>query len=129
MSTYSPTKKLFNLRDVFINNNEPPFPIRANRLLDSMRIRIVLHPPQNLPPPWVLRRVKVCSHLYHLSKKQNYTLDHYKQLSLEHINSKGPHKAIFTDGSKSSTGVGCAAVSPFNIRQHSLPKEASVYIW
>ena len=127
MSTASPTKQLFDMPDIFINNHEPPFPIRANRLLDSTGIRVNLHPPLNSPPPWIMKKIKVCSKLYHLSKQQNYTPDHYKQCALEHIQSKGPHKAIYTDGSKSSVGVGCAAVSSSRISQNSLPTNATVF--
>ena len=127
MSTASPTKQLFDMPDIFINNHELPFPIRANRLLDSTGIRVNLHPPLNSPPPWIMKKIKVCSKLYHLSKQQNYTPDHYKQCALEHIQSKGPHKAIYTDGSKSSVGVGCAAVSSSRISQNSLPTNATVF--
>ena len=127
MSSASPTKQLFDMPDIFINNHEPPFPIRANRLLDSTGIRVNLHPPLNSPPPWIMKKIKVCSKLYHLSKQQNYTPDHYKQCALEHIQSKGPHKAIYTDGSKSSVGVGCAAVSSSRISQNSLPTNATVF--
>ena len=127
MSTDSPTKKLFEMRDIFINNHEPPFPIRANRLLESTGIRLSLHPPLNYPPLWMMKKIKVCSHLYHLSKKQDFTPDCYKQFALEHIQSKGPHKAIYTDGSKSLVGVGCAAVSSSKVSQHSLPIEATVF--
>ena len=127
MSTDSPTKKLFDMRDLFINNHEPPFPIRANRLLESTGIRVNLHHPPISPPPWTVRKIKICSQLYHMSKKNNYTPDLYKQYALEHIQSKGPHKAIYTDGSKSTTGVGCAAVSSCRISQNSLPLEATVF--
>ena len=127
MSSASPTKQLFDMPDIFINNHEPPFPIRASRLLDSTGIRVNLHPPLNSPPPWIMKKIKVCSKLYHLSKQQNYTPDHYKQCALEHIQSKGPHKAIYTDGSKSSVGVGCAAVSSSRISQNSLPTNATVF--
>ena len=44
--------------DIFINNHEPPFPIRANRLLDSTGIRVNLHPPLNSPPPWIMKKIK-----------------------------------------------------------------------
>ena len=120
--------QLFDMPDIFINNLEPPFPIRANRLLDSTGIRVNLHPPLNSPPPWIMKKIKVCSKLYHLSKQQNYTPDHYKQCALEHIQSKGPHKGnihrwiqIF------SRSVGCAAVSSSRISQNSLPTNATVF--
>ena len=127
MSTDSPTKKLFDMPDIFINNHEPPFPIRANRILESTGIRVNLHPPLKSPAPWLVKKINVCSSLCHLSKKRNYSQDQYKQIALEHIQSKGPHKAIYTDGSKSSVGVGCAAVSSSRISQTSLPTNATVF--
>ena len=127
MSTDSPTRKLFDMCDIFINNHEPPFPIRANRLLEATGIRIMLHPPSISPPPWTLQKIQVCTHLYHLSKKQNCTPNRYKQYALEHIQSKAPHHAIYTDGSKSAMGVGCAAVSSTKVNQNSLPPEATVF--
>ena len=127
LSSDSPTKKLFEKRDIFINNHEPPFPIRANRLIESTNIRVNLSQPFNYPPPWTLRKIEICLHLTNLSKKSNFTPSRYKQYALEHINKKGPHYAIYTDGSKSLDGVGCAAVSQDKISKFSLPKEASIF--
>ena len=75
----------------------------------------------------MMKKINVCCQLYHLSKKERYTPDHYKQYALEHIQNKGPHKAIYTDGSKSSLGVGCSSVSSDITSQNSLPNEATVY--
>ena len=68
LSSDSPIKKLFDARDVFINNKVPPFPIRANRLIESTNIKINLYPPRGNPPPWTMKKIKICCHLYHLSK-------------------------------------------------------------
>ena len=127
MSCDSPTKNLFNMRDVFINNHVPPFPIRATRLLAATNINISLAQPAILSPPWTMGKIRVCYHLTHLSRRYNHTPSHYLQLALEHIQRKGPHYAIYTDGSKSSAGVGCAAVSADVISKFSLPKEASIF--
>ena len=56
-----------------------------------------------------------------------YTPEHHKQHAIEHIRQKGPHYAIYTDGSKSPSGVGLAATSPSNTIQYSLPSNASVF--
>ena len=127
LSTDSPTKKLFQIPDIFINNHVPPFPIRANRLFEATNINITLHPPPAFPPPWIIKKVKICSQLYYLSKKYNTTPSHHRQYALEHIQRKGHHHAIFTDGSKSSEGVGSAAVSSLQTSKFSLPNEASVF--
>ena len=56
-----------------------------------------------------------------------YTPEHHKQHTVEHIRRKGPHYAIFTDGSKSPSGVGLAAISPDKTVQFSLPSDAFVF--
>ena len=88
---------------------------------------MLLFQPLNFPPPWTVKKVKICSHLYHLSKKYDYIPSHHKQYTLEHICKKGPHHAIYTDGSKSLSGVGCAAVYSNQVSKYSLPAEASVF--
>ena len=123
----SPTKELFNQRDIFINNHSPPFPVRANRLLESVNENIIFSPIIKFPPPWTMHKIKTCTHLYYLSKKYTYTPEHHKQHTIEHIRRKGNHLAIYTDGSKSREGVGYAAVSERGKLQFSLPKRSSVF--
>ena len=74
-----------------------------------------------------MKKIKLCLHLAHLPKRYDYTPSHHKQHSVEHIQRKGPHYAIYTDGSKSSNGTGCAAVSFNKQSQYSLPKDATVF--
>ena len=123
----SPTKELFNQRDVFINNHSPPFPIRANRLLETVNENIMFPPITKLPPPWTMHKIKTCTHLKYLSKKYAYTPEHHRQHTMEHIRRKGNHFAIYTDGSKSQMGVGYAAISERKKVQLSLPTRASVF--
>ena len=123
----SPTKKLFNERDIFINNHPPPFAVRANRLIESTNINLIYPPLINLPPPWIMHKVKVCTHLYYLSKRYGYSSEHHRQHTIEHIKRKGNHYALYTDGSKSHTGVGFAAVSISKTIQYSLPNNATVF--
>ena len=129
LSGDSPTKSLFTLNDIFINNHSPSFPIRANRLLGSAIHGNVLNflPSFPTPPPWVVRSVKVCTHLSYLSKSYVYTPSHHKQHTLEHIRRKGQHYEIYTDGSKTDQGVGFAAVSSYRNFAFSLPSKASVF--
>ena len=123
----SPTKDLFNERDIFINNHPPSFPIRANRLLESVNEHIIFPQVNKFPPPWLMHKVRTCTHLYYLSKKYTYTPDHHKQHTIEHIRRKGTHFAIYTDGSKSQMGVGYAAISISKNLKFSLPERASVF--
>ena len=122
----SPTKELFNKRDIFINNHQPAFPIKANRLFEKTNLNITF--PTLLEfPPWTMSKIKICTHLYYLSKTYAYIPEHHKQYAIDHIKNKGPHYAIYTDGSKSSSGVGYAAISTNKTFQYSLPKDASVF--
>ena len=123
----SPTKDLFSKRDTFINNHAPSFPIRANRLLESVNENIIFPQPIILPPPWLMNKVRTCTHLYYLSKRYTYTPEHHKQHTLEHIRRKGEHFAIYTDGSKSQMGVGYAAISINKKLQYSMPDKASIF--
>ena len=45
----------------------------------------------------------------------------------DHINDHSETMHIYTDGSKSETGVGCAAVLPTRILTTSLPKHATIF--
>ena len=101
--------------------------MRANRLFEKINLKIEFTPARELPPPWTMNKIKTCTHLYYLSKSYSYLPEHHKQHTINHIKQKGPHYAVYTDGSKSSSGVGYAAVSANKIHQYSLPKEASVF--
>ena len=129
ISSDSPTKSKFELNDIFINNHSPSFPIRAQRLLSTAMPDNILNyiPPYNTPPPWIVKKVKVCSHLYYLSKNYTYLPSHHLLHTLEHIRRKGRHHEIYTDGSKSEQGVGFAAISSSRSYEISLPNEASVF--
>ena len=123
----SPTKKLFEGRDIFINNHVPPFPIRANRYFETSNINVIYPPVLKLPPPWTMFKIKTCTHLCYLSKRYAYTPAHYKQHTIEHIKHKGIHYSIYTDGSKSPSGVGFATIHKNKIIQLSLPEYSSVF--
>ena len=112
-------------RDVFTSNHTPPFPIRANRFLESLAdvIRFPTYP--KLPAPWTMYPVRACTRLAYLSRNYLYTPDHHRQHTLEHIRRKGNHFSIYEF--KSPTGVGFAAVSSSETVQFSLPESASVF--
>ena len=76
--------------------------------------------------PWVKKRTKICKKLMNIDKKANHPLI-CKQKAMEHLNSQGRHYGIFTDGSKSNEGVGCAAIGTISNKKKGLPKSSSIY--
>ncbi len=48
--------------------------------------------------------------------------------TVEHINMYADHTPVYTDGSRSPSGVGCAFVSGSTTRSFRLPNDASVFI-
>ena len=80
-STDSSTNEWFDMQDIATNDHDPPFPIRANRLLTFTAIRVNLH---------------LCSTAMDEEKMLNLTIYQRNKIilqrySLEHIESKDPH--------------------------------------
>ena len=123
------TSRYFDQDDIFQGTLcTPPFPIRAERLLTQYGLHPTLPHPVGPPlPPWVLCRPRVCHYLSRLSKKQEHHPLFLCQLAMAHISSKGDSILIYTDGSKSSEGVGAAAVSGPLTVSCALPKHASIF--
>ena len=125
----STLNQLFNQRDIYwkIDGREDtaPFPTRANRLLAEADIDPIAPPKVDLPPAWQRERAQMCFALIDIEKNQNIPQVN-KQKSLSHINRKPRHFGIFTDGSKSEAGVGCAAVCTLETRSAALPKHATI---
>ena len=67
----SPMSEKFLVADSFYNHPfSPPFPIRANRLLQLYELRdIELYKFTCESPPWTVDIHQPCDKLYHLSKK------------------------------------------------------------
>lgn len=124
----SPASSLFQDVDASISQPQhSSFPLRATLLLNATGFNVAVPPVIADPVPWSLSSPRVCTRLSFLSKGYNFVPTHHRQHTLEHIRRKGPHFAIYTDGSKSSSGVGIAAVSPTQSLQYSLPCQASVF--
>ena len=125
----SPLRQEFLKADEYLGSPfSPPFPVRANRLLQKynmMNIELCQFTQES--PPWTTDIHQPCDKLYSLSKKYMSSSTVLKQHVLKHIAEHGNTTSIFTDGSKSENGVGYA-VSGVNLQlQYSLNSQASVY--
>ena len=114
------------------NNRErvlKPFGIRMRQLLENLNIEIpnVMPANENKGPPWLINLENApCTYMTDVNKaivSTNVT----KYLFQEHITEHSDSMHIYTDGSKSNTGVGCAAVFPSTIKMETLPKVATVF--
>lgn len=119
----TPTAQLFEERDDY--EKQPPFPIRANRLLKQANIDVNCPKKRTITPPWTKLRITTCNGLKTLNKQTNPHI--CKMKAMEHINTKTNVKALYTDGSKNEHGVGYAVISATEAVQKSLPEYASVY--
>ena len=130
MNNLSPTTELFGKADTYWKPDGTegiaPYPTRANRVLNNVDCEINAPMMVNKPPAWQAMRAHVCLELTNTCMK-NINPYVSKIEAMRHIRSKGRHIAIFTDGSKSDTGVGSAAVSTIEARSMALPKYASIF--
>ena len=130
MTSDSPTKEIFNKPDMYWKPNgsegTAPFPIRAQRLLREHDIKVNQVTKPQETAPWVKKRAVICTKMLQ-TNKQNINPHVLRQKALEHINQAGRHLAIFTDGSKSQEGTGCAAITTIATRKRSLDNKASIY--
>ena len=76
-------------------------------------------------PPWKLPDIKYCNYIQ--SCKKDFTDVEVRLIFLEHLSEHLNAVFVFTDGSKSSAGVGYAAVFKNCNRSFSLPKYASIF--
>ena len=79
-----------------------------------------------LSPPWKTPAVKVDLSLTDVKKADALPCD-LRSRALELISSYPNHTLTFTDGSKTSDGVGCAFITGDNTRSFSLSTHASVF--
>ena len=109
-------------------NVQKPFGIRMKMLLNSLNLNIanVLEANGNLAPWLAEHQQSPCTHMTKYSKagKSNNAL---KYLFAHHIESHSDSLHVYTDGSKTATGVGCAAVFPERTRTIKLPNEATIF--
>lgn len=90
-------------------NNPKPFVIRANSYLSNHNIDIPNFPPSNpLPIPfWLLPKVHLNVHLQRLKKRETSN-DEYRVSFNRLLEKYSDYKTFYTDGSKSTQGVGSA---------------------
>lgn len=116
---------------VFQHGRQPravPFCVRVKRLLreaeiNVRRIRPVL---ASQFPPWELRCPEIDTSLTRVNIKQ-LTETEARSLALERMGSYANYQHVYTDGSKTETGVGSAFVMDHVTRSFTLPQRATVY--
>ena len=75
-------------------------------------------------PPWLIPEVNCCKKVI---CKKNISEEEIKAKFLDHDSIHVNQEKIFTDGSKSSDGVGCAIIYNDFVEQAKLPDTASVF--
>ena len=106
----SPIKHQFQEADIFLGSKfVPPFPIRARRLFHTYQLTDAeIYQSSQKVPPWVVDIDQPCDKLYFLSKEYMSSPTILKQHVLKHMAEHGSAIPIYTDGSKSDSGVGYA---------------------
>ena len=128
-NSLSPVKKHFSAPDIYINTKvHPPFPVRVNRLLDIYNLsEIQLYNYRTNIPPWILKRSHICDQLRNLPSRKYNNPNMLLQETLKHMKSHEEYHPIYTDGSKTSNGVGFAAICNQFKKSSSLPSITTVY--
>lgn len=113
----------FTLRPSF----PKPFGFRAASLLTALSVPRVPVCPYRIPRVgyWQFPGVSVCSPI--IESKRDIPPTVSRALFLEHFSSHSDSIPVFTDGSKTETGVGFSVVFPSFSRDCSLPNVASVF--
>ena len=102
---------------------------RIKNLIDSHSIQPNLIMPERQldTPPWIEPNINLCNYM-HDFKKKDFSATQLKAIFLRHFQSHQNNYCIFTDGSLTDEGVGCAFVpqhdEAVNMR---LPDEASIF--
>ena len=76
-------------------------------------------------PPWVRPNISICPIR---DVKKRCSDAQLKSSFLEHASEHADSEAIYTDGSKSSLGVGCSVVTPDNVIKKRLPSNSSSFM-
>ncbi|XP_069942581.1 uncharacterized protein [Cherax quadricarinatus] len=105
-----------------------PFSLRLHSLLSSPQLPpLYVHVASHFSlPPWEVPAVRVCSFSLPCSKAQLPTVASCS-LFLDHFHSHSHATAVYTDGSKSSDGIGFSAVFPDSVVQGHLLSSASIF--
>ena len=128
-NSLSPVKKYFYDPDIYINAKvNPPFPVRANRLLEVNNLNeIQIYKFRTNIPPWILKRCHIYDRLRNLPSRKYDNPNMLQQETLKHMKSHEGYFPIYTDGSKMCSGVGFAAICSQFKKSSSLPSITSVY--
>ena len=127
-NTENPSNKILHQQDdsKFKPRSSVPFQIRLNqttndRSLISQKI-LELAPP--IVPPWLIPRAEICEK--YITKKDSND-EMLRKSFLEHDETHEGAFKIYTDGSKSTEGVGLAVVTDNSCDVAKLPNYASIY--
>ena len=127
-SPENPTFQIFKDCDSrkFGERSSKPFQLRQLETLNDMvirRQRIEEVKPSSVPP-WLVPEIKICSIK---TNKKCMPEEQIKANFLEHDSTHKGQVKIFTDGSKSEIGVGCAVVRGGEVYEAKLPDSSSIY--
>ncbi|XP_046684647.1 uncharacterized protein LOC124370407 [Homalodisca vitripennis] len=118
------------LIEVYANrlNISAPFGLRAKALLPDLGIEEyqVSQCYQSDIPPWLVLSPEVDLSL-HKYKKENTSNLVFTQAFRELLSARAPCDIIYTDGSRSENGTGCAFITASREYRFCLPSVASVY--
>ena len=116
---------------LFENDNTAravPLCVRVCRLMQEANIapRHIARVSPTIIPPWELVAPTIDTSLSGANKDDVLPME-FRAKSLELISSYTNHQHVYTDGSKSDTGVGCAFVHGSTTRTFGLPAAATVF--
>ena len=106
----------------------PPIGIRLKPAIETAGLKLDTVREKKVPPvpPWTIKQPTI---LFDLSKdKKSSTSPLEFNSKFNELKSNYPsHTAIYTDGSKDGTKVGCASVSELHTNKMRLPDNSSIY--
>ena len=127
-SRENPTFEILTQCDAgrFGTRSSTPFQIRQLKELEDVNIQTQKILPFKYPsiPPWFTPDVHICTKQI---KKKDHPEEEIKHKFLEHDIEHRNEKKIYTDGSKSEDGVGCAAVCEGESYIRKLPDFSSIF--
>ena len=111
-----------------MTQREKPFCLRMRDLfeINDVSLRGVTRIELTPHPPWKLVYPEIDLSLAQV-KKGEVLQSEFRIRAMEHMASYDGRCAVFTDGSRTAEGVGCAFVAGRDIRSFSLPANASVF--
>ena len=105
-----------------------PFGVRTQNLIarSGLSLRNVMRVETLASPPWQNIRPQIDLTLANMKKDETSPIE-FRLRAFEHMASYEGRSFIYTDGSKTAEGVGCAFVAGRDSRSFSLPANASVF--